>query len=212
MRTYLALLTASLFALAAQPAHGQRIAVGARGGLNLANADADGAIFSGSVGRTTGFHAGIVGNVEISRFFAVQTQFLISQKGFDEGDGDVSVDVTYLEIPVLAMIQIPGRISPHVYFGPVLALESGCTATTASAGEEQCADAVTAPRTKGADSGIMLGGGIKYDAGPGYLLADLLYAYGLTDVAEISDTVDSIKLRTFYFSLGYLFRVGSEYP
>lgn len=212
MRTLTAVLTVILSIGIARPAHAQRIAVGARGGLNISTADVDGSIFPEDVGTVTKFHAGALINIEISRYFALQPQFLYSRKGFAEGDGTVSIDVAYVEIPVLAMLQIPGRISPHLYAGPFLALESTCTASTEIAGEEDCSDARTAPRTKGADSGIMVGGGVKFDTGPGFLLLDVLYSHGLTDVSELSEDVDSIKLRTVYFSLGYAFRMGNDYP
>lgn len=211
MRILVASIVASLTVLAARPADAQRIAIGVRGGLNRATADAKGSLFEGDPGSTTQWHAGAVATVEISRFLALQTQFLLSRKGFAEGTGNVGVDVGYVEIPVLAMIQIPGRVSPHLYAGPVLALENSCTVTTASGGEEQCGQALEGPATKGADSGIVLGGGVKLDAGPGYFLFDVLYNYGLTNVAEFREDVDSIKLRTIYVSVGYLFRLGDEY-
>ena len=212
MRIDTAVLVVILSIGVAGSAHAQRIAVGARGGLSIATADVEGAIFTEDVGTLTKFHAGPLINIEISRYLALQTQFLYSRKGFAEGDGAVSIDVAYVEVPVLAMLQIPGGISPHLYAGPVLALESKCTASTAIAGEESCDDATTAPRTKGADSGIMLGGGVKLDAGPGFVLLDVLYSYGLTNVGQVSDDVESIKFRTLYLSLGYAFRMGSDYP
>jgi hypothetical protein len=212
MRTHTAVLVVILSIGVAGSAHAQRIAVGVRGGLSRSTADVEGAIFTEDVGTTTKFHAGPLINIEISRYFALQTQFLYSRKGFAEGDGTVSIDVAYVEVPVLAMLQMPGGISPHLYVGPVLALESKCTANTALGGEEDCEDATTAPRTKGADSGIMLGGGVKLGAGPGFLLLDVLYSYGLTDVSEFRDDVDSIKFRTLYLSLGYALRMGSDYP
>lgn len=214
MKMFIGVLGAVLTVSLVQPLQAQRIALGARGGVTVASADVEGSIFGGDVGTTTGFHGGPLVNVEISRFFAMQTQFLFSQKGFDRGDGEVSIDVSYLEIPVLATIQIPlGRISPHMYLGPVLGLENNCTGTTPMGGEENCEDAIRAPQTKGADFGIMAGGGLEVQGfGPGSVLLDVLYNYGLTDIAQFSDDVDSVKLRTIYLSLGYVFPIGQSYP
>ena len=54
----------------------------------------------------------------------------------------------------------------------------------------------------------MFGLGAAMRLGPGSIFADAIYNYGLTDISEPSLDVDSIKTRTFYLSLGYMFSVG----
>ncbi len=56
--------------------------------------------------------------------------------------------------------------------------------------------------THGSDSGIVFGGGVELDIGFASLLLDALYFFGLTDVSESTDDVDSIKTRTLYLSAG----------
>jgi hypothetical protein len=194
----------------AGPAYSQDLSFGLRGGANLANADVEGSLFSEDVGSLSAYHFGLLGHVGISRYFAVQTELWYSRKGFDEGDGDVALKLTYFEIPVLAVLKYPGRVTPHAYVGVVLGLESGCKVSTIDQEEVDCEDAREgAPRTKGADSGVILGGGVTLEAGPGAVLFDLIYNLGLTDLSETSDAIDSIKSRTWYLSAGYMLPIGS---
>ncbi|MGD2216133.1 MAG: porin family protein, partial [Gemmatimonadales bacterium] len=151
-RLTIAMLAASL--TLATPAQAQRLHYGLRGGVNIAAADAKGSVFTGDTGTQTGYHLGLIGLVDISSWFALQTEVLYSKKGFSEGDASVAIDLTYFEIPVLAVIKLPLPMSPRLFSGPVLGIESGCNVTFE--GEEQdCETAIPgAPRTKGADSGI----------------------------------------------------------
>jgi hypothetical protein len=198
---------------AAAPSYAQQLSVGVRGGLNFATADAEGSAFSQDVGSRSGFHTGILGVVDISKNFALQTEVIYSQKGFGTGNGSFDLSVDYIEFPVLAVIKIPGNISPHLYVGPVLGLESGCRVSSGSVEDVDCEAAITetlgTPRTRGADSGIMLGAGVTLDVGFGALLLDALYSYGLTDISEPTDQIESIQTRTFYLSAGFIRSIGA---
>jgi hypothetical protein len=206
-------LLAALAVLIADSAQAQTASFGVRGGVNIATASVKGGIFGDSgVGNRTGFHLGLLGSVNISSWFAVQTEFMYSQKGFTEGDGNVSVDLNYFEIPILWVVQLPEKkVSPHLYLGVVLGLEASCKVSTATEKNVNCEDVRDGPSLKGADSGIMFGGGVTIaEFGPGSLLVDLLFNYGLTNIAEITDDVDSIKTRTAYISAGYTFPIGGS--
>jgi hypothetical protein len=203
-----AILAASLL-LAAAPAQAQRLHFGLRGGVNVAGADTKGTAFNGDSGTQTGYHVGLIGVADISSWFALQTEVWYSKKGFSEGDGGVALDLTYFEIPVLAVVKLPLPLSPRLFSGPVLGLESGCDVTFE--GETQNCERARqgAPRTKGADSGIIFGAGLGFDFGPGMLTGDIWYNYGLTDISETSETVDSITTRTWYVSAAYIMTLGS---
>jgi hypothetical protein len=208
----LALSLVATLLLAAQPVYAQALSFGVRGGLNYATADVKGEDFPHAVGYRTGFHLGILGNVDIAKNFALQTNLLYSQKGFTEGDGDVALKVDYLEIPVLAVIKFPAKISPHIYLGVVLGLETGCKVSSGDIKDIGCDEAteqnLETPRTKGADSGLMFGGGVTFDFGSGGILLDAIYNYGLTDVSEPGGGIDDLKTRTFYLSAGYALPLG----
>lgn len=207
-----ALALAAALLLAAQPVYAQALSFGVRGGLNYATADVKGEDFPDAVGYRTGFHAGILGNVEIAKNFALQTEFMYSQKGFSKGDGDVALKLNYLEIPVMAVIKFPAKISPHIYLGVVLGLETGCKVSSGDIENVDCDAAIQqnldTPRTKGADSGLMFGGGVIFDLGSGGVLLDAIFNYGLTDISEPGGGVDDMKTRTFYLSAGYVLPIG----
>ncbi len=207
IRIWLPLLFAALIVTSEGAAQG--VAVGTRAGLNLATADVEGSLFDQDVGSRIGFHAGLLGSVDITSNLAVQTEFLFTRKGFGSGDGDVELQVDYFEIPVLAVLKIPGRLSPHLNLGVFLGLETSCTASTVTVEDANCSDIATGPSTQGADSGVVLGGGVSLDIGFGSLLIDILYNYGLTDFSEATGGVDSIKTRSLYLSAGLTRPLGS---
>lgn len=206
-RLTLAIFAASL--LFAAPAHAQRLHFGLRGGVTVAGAETEGTAFNGDTGTQTGYLLGLIGSVDISSWFALQTEAWYSKKGFSEGDGSAALDLTYVEIPVLAVAKLGLPLSPRLFAGPVLGLESGCEVTFE--GETRnCDDAAQgAPRTKGADSGIIFGAGLGFDFGPGMLTGDIWYNYGLTDISERTTEVEAIKTRTWYFSAAYMMTLGS---
>ena len=212
MRRFTLLLVAALLVTAADSALAQKLTWGVRGGLNLATADVKGQAFDQDVGTRTGFHAGILGDVEISKNFGIQIDALYTQKGFGKGNGDIALSTSYVMFPILFVVKLPGTVSPHLYVGPELSLEFGCKASVAGLDNISCDDvrAETSdfPRTKGADSGIIFGLGVDWDVGFGVLVIDAMYDYGLTDIAEISDEIDQIKTRTLMLSLGMKWGIG----
>jgi len=206
-RLTLAMLAASLL-LAAAPAQAQKLYAGLKGGVNMAGAEAEGTLFESDTGTETGYHLGILTLVDISSWFALQTELLYSKKGFAEGDDGIALDLAYIEIPVLAVVKIPLPLSLRLYSGPVLGIERGCTVTFEGETTD-CEDARQgAPRSRGADSGIIFGAGLGLDFGPGMLTGDIRYGHGLTNVAETSESISSVNTRTWYFSAGYLLQIG----
>ena len=177
--------------------------------MNLAASDFESDVFNEDVGTLTAYHFGLLLSVDISRFFGMQTEVWYSRKGFAKGNGDVSLKVNYIEMPLLAVIKIPTRFSPHLYVGPVIALESGCKVATLNEGEIDCDDTDEGPRPKGSDSGIIFGGGVTVPFWFGSLLLDGFYNLGFTNISETSDTVESVKTRTRYLSLGFMIPFGT---
>lgn len=208
MRRFTLPLLAVVIAVGAESAHAQEFHIGARGGVNLATSDFGSDIFNEDVGTLTAYHFGVLASVGISKFFSMQTEVLYSQKGFAEGSSGVSLKVNYVEMPLLLVIKLPTRLSPHLYLGPVLALESGCKATTPNEGEVNCEDTEEGPRPRGADSGVMFGGGVTLPLGFGSLLLDAFFNMGLTNLSEITDYVASVKTRTTYLSAGFVIPFG----
>ena len=209
MKTFLR-MALPLALLIAAPLHAQTT-IGVKGGVNIASVDTNVPDISDLAESKTGFVGGGFATFGLGSLFALQPELLYSQKGFkaEESGQSAELGLNYFEIPVLAVVKLSTTLSPHLYAGPVLSIESKCKVTFE--GEtETCEEAREgAPRTKGADSGLMFGGGIAFQFGPGSLLLDAMYYHGLTDISENSDEIDSIKTRTFYLSAGYMFPIGS---
>jgi len=106
--------------------------------------------------------------------------------------GDVSFD--YVEVPVLFVLPMGqgAGIRPSLYAGPAIAFEAGCTG---SLGGFDCEDG---DRTK-LDIGAMLGGGLAFPAGPGSLLVEGRFTFGLRNLVEVG----TLKHRTGALLVGY---------
>ena len=201
-------LAAALLVAGTDSASGQMVKAGVQGGLNIATADVKGDLFTEDVGTRTGIHLGLTAWVDLTTNFAVRVDAMYSQKGFGAGDGDLSLSVNYIEIPLYFVLQIPATVKPYLLFGVVLGLENGCSVSTATESNVPCAEVIDGPQTKGADSGLVFGLGAETKFGPGFIFADAIFNYGLTDISEPSLDLRSITTRTFYLSLGYTFNVG----
>ena len=211
-RLSLPILGVLLSISAADVGRAQELAVGFRGGLDITSAEFEGSLLESTSSRT-GWSGGLVLSALISRTVELQTGGWISKKGFDGVDssgGTTEVDQTYFEIPMLIGVRIPGKISPHLLTGPVLGLELSCNLTTPNLDGVNCDDPIDAPRTKGADFGILFGAGVEASVGRVSLIADALYNLGLTNISEFSvgGQISSIKSRAFYLSVGVLWPVG----
>ncbi len=213
-RLSLPILGVLLSISAADVGRAQELAVGFRGGLDITSADFEGSLLESTSSRT-GWSGGLVLSALITRTVELQTGGWISKKGFDgvdsSGGGTTEVDQTYFEIPMLIGVRIPGKISPHLLAGPVLGLELSCNLTAPNfPNGVNCDDPIDAPRTKGADFGILFGAGVEVSVGRVSLLADALYNLGLTDISEFSvgGQISSIKSRAFYLSFGVLWPIG----
>jgi hypothetical protein len=167
MRRLVLLLILAISGLTADSARAQQLSAGVRGGLNVATSSVQGDLVTGDVGTRTGYHFGIIGKVDIAKNWALQTEVYYSQKGFGAGDGDVSLSVNYIDIPIYLVFQVPGTLSPHLYAGVYLGLESGCSLSSTTESNVKCEEATSFPSTKGADSGLSFGGGLGIDLGPG---------------------------------------------
>lgn len=104
------ILFAALAVFAFGTSYAQDISIGAKGGLNLASLNGDGA--DEVDGRTT-FHIGGVVNIEISELFAIQPEVVYSAQGYkqtielqDAPTVEAIGKLDYINIPVLADITI----------------------------------------------------------------------------------------------------------
>ncbi|KPJ84902.1 MAG: hypothetical protein AMS18_16495, partial [Gemmatimonas sp. SG8_17] len=148
--------------------------------------------------------------------FGVSLELLYSQKGakVTEGDARATYQFNYLEFPVLARYQIPttaaGTVEPHIAGGFVLGFEVGCKLKGESGGVTVtvgCDEAEV--ETKSLDLGFMFLGGFDILVGPGALMLDAAYNFGLKNINDVSGA-GSVKNRMLYLRAGYKYPLGSR--
>ena len=133
-RTTVSRLTAALSSVAvaaalllsAVPARSQGIGIGVEGGPTFA----DFSVSEGGadLGSKTGFRVAGVLRYGFGGPLGLQTGVGLAQKGASSSTGDVDFDVSYIEIPLLitATIPAPAAVSPRVYVGSQVGIESQC--------------------------------------------------------------------------------------
>ena len=86
--------------------------LGVKGGVNLSDIYGSDKDLIGSTKNITSFHAGIFAQIGLSEYFALRPELVYSRKGYELSDSVFRFD--YLEVPILAVINITGHFSAHV--------------------------------------------------------------------------------------------------
>ena len=163
----------------------------------------------------SGFIGGTFFRISISKHVSFQPELLYAIKG-DSRDGAIidtvskvprygtlKTQLTYLEIPLIVRLRLrfgPGWI-PAVYAGPVVSVLQ--TAKVVFEDEEtvefQINDAVT--RT---DLGLVLGGGVNFPFGTGYLTTEIRYTLGMNSIDQ-SGLGRNVYNHSLSFMAGFMF-------
>ena len=146
-----------------------------KGGVSIATVSEDDPEIA--VDSRNGLHAGGVVSVGLTQTFSIQIEGLFSQKGFGFDLSELGVEamggleLEYVEILILAKVKLAtGRVSPHVFAGPAIAFETGCTFAVAVEGvstDVDCDEIEDEFARKSVDVGAIFGGGLEIEAGPG---------------------------------------------
>jgi hypothetical protein len=151
--------------------------------------------------------------------FAIQPELMYVTKGgrFEETFEGVTVKaelrLDYIEIPVLLVVPLmrgPG-VAPYLYGGPAFALEARCQVHASADGfsvTESCDDADEGgfDRRK-FDVGAMLGGGVAIPMGPGSILLEGRYNFGLMNLND-SEQDGTVRNRSGAVLAGYSIPIG----
>lgn len=168
-----------------------------------------------------GFMAGAVLQFKISDMFALQPELLFSSRGQKIKDGTdwSTLILNYVEIPILTQLLIPiGVVTPIVYAGPSLAFKIGKVDRIGKTGgiETDMDDykrEIFDKYYNKFDLGIAIGGAFGTKVGPGNLIADFRYTFGLLYIEKLTSDLksqgitkdDFSKHRVLTLGLGYLF-------
>lgn len=173
--------------------------IGARAGISLATLDGGGE----DPDRRKGLAAGFIALLRVHPAVAVQAEASYAQKGaeFTPPDGlglsDVSIELDYLELPVLLRLAAPGGgFRPYglAGIGAGILIKSKATAGDV----EGDTDGI-----KKMDFAGVLGGGLEIPAGDGALGVEARYWFGMTDIEDTA--MATIKNRVLTIAGSYLF-------
>ena len=132
----------------------------------------------------------------------IQPELLTVTKGYDD-DTSGKLQLEYIEIPVLVHLPLTlgSSFAPYVVAGPSFGFEVGCEFdNTIVSGD--CDDVEVGEDDRSStDIGITAGGGLGFNVGPGALLLEGRYTWGMTDWSS-SETASS-KNRWALLTVGY---------
>ena len=196
-------------------AQSKSIGLGVRGGLNLSTVSWTPPPPGAEINSKTGFHAGLVVALDLHENFGIEIDGLYTQQGFNavEPGVDAYLNGAYIQVPLMAKGKLPvgSSVVVRVMGGPAVEFEMGCTVSGTQGGVEasfDCDDPIVAvERTKTLWS-LMFGGGLGINAGPATVFLDVLYDWGLTNLALNPDPNESVKSRTWMFSAGFTYPVA----
>lgn len=214
--TVLALVVAA--AVAAGPAHAGA-AFGVKGGVSISQVQAD--LFD--TDNRTGFVGGIYGAFDLTPAIGIQPELLFVRKGAKlfEYSGDVigipvsesvSLDVDYLEVPVLLRVSLPVAepVDVRLLAGPVASLKMDEKLSTSGL----FGYSLDSDQIKTADIGIAAGAAVALRSGDMRIVGEGRYTFGLTNVSDLSvggvSLGGDVKNGSFYLMAGLEFLFGGR--
>lgn len=205
-RIHGAMIVAAAFAVTASAAEAQTI--GFKLGVSMSNLAIDGT--TAETDYTTGFAGGGFIRFDLGRL-GIQPEILSVTKGAeieDDGAGadDSAIKIEYIEIPVLLHLPLAygSSFAPYIFGGPSFAFEIDCEFEDIDCDDESITEPV---ETKGTDIGLTAGGGLAFAMGPGALLLEGRYTWGMTNIDDTQDEVE-IKNRSALIMAGYSIPLG----
>jgi hypothetical protein len=161
--------------LTASPASAQRQAdVGFLGGAAFTTLV--GLDDSVSVQSSTGFAGGVFVGIPVAKSLLIEPELLYINKGASLEGSELSLNLNYIEIPVLLRYEFQEDGGPFAYVGPYIGFVANCS-TSADTLSFPCADDNIETST---DFGGTIGVGFRKEAW-GF---DIRYDYGFTDAIK----------------------------
>jgi len=181
---------------------------GIKGGLNLTN------LYVNDVSNEhmkVGFNAGVYAKLPVTRGFSIQPELLYTVKGakenynnFIQGTGEYRFNLNYLELPVLAVVNLAPNFNIHAG-GYVAYLVSANVKNVDNNGTIQGASDLGTDNFQRWDAGLV--GGAAFDIGNVTLGAR--YNYGLRNIGKSGnlsgDLTQNSKNAGFSFFVGFAF-------
>lgn len=185
-----------------------QVTLGLKGSLNIANLDvSDSEGTDIDLDTRTTFGGGAYLQAGLGSALALQAEALYAPRGARGSGGDATIELTYIDIPLLLMVRVPAgdaAIWPIVYAGPVLSFETKCRLKEEGGASVDCG---SGPGdifpTKSPDVSGAVGGGFEVFMGRYTLQLDIRYTHGFVNIND-SETqlAGSVTNRSWSFFLG----------
>jgi len=202
-----------LVALVAAQATAGSLGKGIKAGISYAKITND---FAGDSDYDLGVAAGISLSYDLVPGLTIQPELLYVQQGgkydttiFDAGGGILGTgefvwNLNYIQLPVLARLNLPvvGALLPTIIAGPALSFKASSSfsmeqdGTTLESGDIE--------DVKSTDLSLIVGLGFKVGAGPAGVTVDARYNLGSTNLND-AGTDTTIKNRGFQVLAGFQF-------
>ena len=185
------ILLAAVLAVSASAAFSQA-SFGVKGGLNLSN------VTNSDADMKMGYYGGLFGEYQVNDFFGVAGELLYSNqgtKGKEEGV-DITINMNYLNIPVLAKLYIAEGLSLDV--GPQFGLLMSAKGKAKQNGSTSSGDL----KDKFSGTDVSAAVGLTYNLGN--ILIQGRYNLGLTDTEKESGS-EKYKNAVIQLGVGYRF-------
>ncbi|MEM9822364.1 MAG: porin family protein [Bacteroidota bacterium] len=168
-----------------------------------------------------GINAALFVELGISKSFAIQPELNFLQKGyrvqemFDGLTFDASVKLNYLELPILFKYRYgnPDAINIYAIAGPSLGYAYSGRFIDNTFDFSRAVDFEVDGEFGRVDVSAVIGAGANFPVGPGAIVFDLRYHFGLSSLLELDPNVeDTEKLqnRLLNISIGYRIPIGSS--
>jgi hypothetical protein len=171
--------------------HAQRTHFGVKAGWNLSSASVE---EGDDYDSKSGFHAGALAHIHVSKHFAVQPEIYYSTQGGEQGD--FKLKLNYINIPVLGQYMFSNGF--RLQTGPQLGIR---TTAKSKVGD---IEADRDDQFSEIDFAWVLGASYLFPEGIGI---DARYNLGLANVWE-NEATNTIKNRVFQLGLFYQFKHG----
>ena len=209
-RTGPVILTLGLALIAASTVHAQQLlSLGLRGGVSQTTMSISG---GASPSARTGFLVGPTGSVRLSDVLAIQFDALYVTKGFKANATEgitTALDLSYLDVPITAVLGFPatgkGMLQVRLQAGTSFGFRVQCSVDQGTGDVTGIADC-NPDNVATFDVGLVGGAGLKIGRGPGGLVIDATYTYGLLD-ANLGASDITAKNRALMVSAGFVFPI-----
>jgi hypothetical protein len=200
----LLMITAFIALLTPRPVVAQQVGGGVKGGVALGDIPNFGDSNAADTSERTGFAAGGFLMVRFPNGFAIQPEFLYTQKGIKisvPSTSDASLRTDFLDVPVLARFTFGKVVRGYVFAGPSFdfRLSAKVKLSGVGGGEDDISSSV-----KPFEVAFVAGGGVEL----GPILLEARWSEGLTDLFKDTPATIStpkLKTRTILFLGGFRF-------